>query len=303
MSSAIGQAPGLGDDASLLVVLLDTSPSGWSNKECALSLHKCVEQVVAFINAFLLLHNHNRVALIAVHSDGCHFLYESTEEHRKHSLLAPPDRSAARVGEVISQKLKEVLLRDCVSDSAGRPPPLSGALSTALCYAQRHRAGLQPRILCLPAAPDPPAQYIAVMNVLFAAQRSGVVIDGCPVGAHDSAFLQQAAHLTKGVYLRPSRLDGLLQYLLSVFVVDTFSRKFIEIPRSSGVDFRASCFCHKRAIDLGYVCSVCLSIFCEPADTCSTCGTTYASQNPQPKRSTPAPTAPQAKRSKTAPTA
>lgn len=32
------------------------------------------------------------------------------------------------------------------------------------------------------------------------------------------------------------------------------------------------CFCHKKTIDMGYVCSVCLSIFCKHHKKCSTCG-------------------------------
>ena len=186
------------------------------------------------------------------------------------------------------------------------------------------------------------------------------------VGGADSAFLQQAAHLTGGLYLRPLRAGGLLQTLLvrlvqwgekqacmqllprrpgrvqgrrqhtdadripvalqTVFCAETYSRGFLDLPQATGVDFRASCFCHKvavcalhamctrvqhacwlwcwiawsqpatvyfalctavlrqqvaagyavekkkhlstwcvqqRAIDLGYVCSVCLSIFCQ----------------------------------------
>lgn len=45
-------------------------------------------------------------------------------------------------------------------------------------------------------------------------QRHGVVIETCMVGASDSAFLQQAAHITGGLYLRPRRTGALLQYLL-----------------------------------------------------------------------------------------
>ena len=47
-----------------------------------------------------------------------------------------------------------------------------------------------------------------------ALQKLGVVIDACMVGSRDSAFLQQAAHLTGGLYLRPPRPAALLQYLL-----------------------------------------------------------------------------------------
>jgi transcription initiation factor TFIIH subunit 3 len=47
------------------------------------------------------------------------------------------------------------------------------------------------------------------------------------------------------------------------------------------VDFRAACFCHRRVVDQGYVCSICLSIFCEvpPDATCLTCGTQLALGN------------------------
>jgi transcription initiation factor TFIIH subunit 3 len=46
-------------------------------------------------------------------------------------------------------------------------------------------------------------------------------------------------------------------------------------PSADAVDFRAACFCHRNVVDIGFVCSICLSIFCEvPADAeCLTCGT------------------------------
>jgi hypothetical protein len=45
-------------------------------------------------------------------------------------------------------------------------------------------------------------------------QRSEVIIDACMLGGSESTFLQQAAHLTDGVYLRPKHRTALLQYLL-----------------------------------------------------------------------------------------
>ncbi|CAI7911546.1 unnamed protein product [Closterium sp. NIES-54] len=95
-----------------------------------------------------------------------------------------------------------------------------------------------------------------------------------------AAFLTgglSAAFLTGGLYLHSTRPNALLQDLLLVFGVDQFSRDFITLPQPSAVDFRASCFCHKRPVDMGFVCSVCLSIFCSPARTCATCGAEFAS--------------------------
>ncbi len=71
-----------------------------------------------------------------------------------------------------------------------------------------------------------------------------------------------------------------MQYLLSVYVADTETHKLLQLPKPDAVDFKASCFCHKKAIDIGYVtrstlCSVCLSIFCQPTRECSTCSTKF----------------------------
>ena len=66
-------------------------------------------------------------------------------------------------------------------------------------------------------------------------------------------------------------------------------RHIMAVPRQDKVDFRAACFCHKNIVDIGFVCSVCLSsefcrisfpglvvecyllVFCSPVPVCSTC--------------------------------
>lgn len=60
------------------------------------------------------------------------------------------------------------------------------------------------------------------------------------------------------------------------YAADPYSRQLLRLPRPSAVDFRASCFCHKRPIDIGFVCSVCLSIFCEKLPACITCGADFS---------------------------
>ncbi|KAG8660457.1 hypothetical protein MANES_02G162200v8 [Manihot esculenta] len=223
------------DDVSLVMVLLDTNPFFWTTS--SLPFSQFLAQVLAFLNSMLLLNQLNQV------------------------------------------KLEEFMIRD---EKLGKEEPrgklasslLSGSLSMALCYIQRvFRSGPlhpQPR-----GSPDGPEQYVAVMNAIFSAQRSMVPIDSCYVGAHNSAFLQQASYITGGVYVKPQHLDGLFQYLVTVFATDLHSRSFLQLPRPAGVDFRASCFCHKMTIDMGYICSVCLSIFCKHHKKCSTCGSVF----------------------------
>ncbi|XP_076954974.1 general transcription and DNA repair factor IIH subunit TFB4-like isoform X2 [Bidens hawaiensis] len=260
------------DDVSLLMVLIDTNPLFWSSTAAPLSFSNFLSQVISFLNSILLLNQPNQVMVIATGLNSCAYIYDSSSGPTNHRV------------ETLLQKLEEFVLKDeelsnnDSFDGIGSSL-LSGSLSMALCYIQRvFRSGSlhpQPRILCMHGSQDGPGQYVAIMNSIFSAQRSMVPIDSCVIGSHHSAFLQQASYITGGVYLKPQQLDGLFQYLTTVFATDLHSRSFLQLPKPVGVDFRASCFCHKNTIDMGYICSVCLSIFCKHHKKCSTCGSVF----------------------------
>ncbi|XP_059451805.1 general transcription and DNA repair factor IIH subunit TFB4 [Corylus avellana] len=266
------------DDVSVLVVLLDTNPFFWSS--FAFPFSKFLSHFLSFLNSILVLNQLNQVVVIATGCNSCDYIYDS-------SMATSPSIESGRMPALCSdllQKLEEFVTRDehlGKQDSLGPTTSslLSGSLSMALCYIQRiFRSGPlhpQPRILCLQGSSDGPEQYVAIMNAIFSAQRSMVPIDSCYIGSNNSAFLQQASYITGGVYQKPQQLDGLFQYLLTVFATDLHSRTFLQLPKSVGVDFRASCFCHKKTIDMGYICSVCLSIFCKHHKKCSTCGSVF----------------------------
>ncbi|WCJ44630.1 General transcription factor IIH subunit 3 [Euphorbia peplus] len=266
------------DDVSLVVVLLDTNPFFWSTS--SLSFSQFISPALAFFNSILLLNQLNHVVVIATGYNSCDYVYDSSWDENQTS---DDGRMPALYSNML-QKLEEFMIKDEKLGKEETPRKiasslLSGSLSMALCYIQRvFRSGVlnpQPRILCLQGSPDGPEQYVAVMNSIFSAQRSMVPIDSCYVGSHNSAFLQQASYITGGVYVKPQHLDGLFQYLVTVFATDLHSRGFLQLPRPAGVDFRASCFCHKTTIDMGYICSVCLSIFCKHHQKCSTCGSVF----------------------------
>jgi transcription initiation factor TFIIH subunit 3 len=120
------------------------------------------------------------------------------------------------------------------------------------------RATLTSRILVLSVSGDLASQYIPVMNAIFAAQRQRVPIDILKV-AGDTVFLQQASDATGGVYVKLEEPRGLLQYLMMGFLPDATARRSLVLPSVGEVDFRAACFCHRKVVDVGYVCSVCLS--------------------------------------------
>ncbi|KAI9790909.1 MAG: RNA polymerase II transcription factor B subunit 4 [Peltula sp. TS41687] len=134
--------------------------------------------------------------------------------------------------------------------------------------------GLQSRILIVSVSDDLAFQYIPVMNCIFAAQRKRIPIDVLKL-ASATTFLQQASDATRGIYMHLQSPRGILQYLMMAFLPDQTARRHLILPTQVNVDFRAACFCHKKVVDIGFVCSICLSIFCEPPPgaECLTCGT------------------------------
>ncbi|KAK5449741.1 RNA polymerase II transcription factor B subunit 4 [Exophiala xenobiotica] len=113
-----------------------------------------------------------------------------------------------------------------------------------------------------------------------------------------TVFLQQAADATHGIFipaeLQPPTLSSssssgaasasastsasqaFLTYLLLSFLPSPMTRsRHLILPTPIDVDFRAACFCHRNVVSVGFVCSICLSIFCSVPENgdCLTCGT------------------------------
>ncbi|KAH8425394.1 TFIIH/NER complex subunit TFB4 [Aspergillus melleus] len=161
-------------------------------------------------------------------------------------------------------------------DTSTAGDPNSGGAASGNTTNDTPEGGLQSRILIISVsgASDAAHQYIPIMNGIFACQRLHIPIDVCKLRG-DAVFLQQASDATKGAYMSLTSPQGLLQYLMMAFLPDQRSRRHLVLPSRVDVDFRAACFCHRKVVDVGFVCSICLSIFCEPPEggACLTCGT------------------------------
>ncbi|KAK7820594.1 general transcription and dna repair factor iih subunit tfb4, partial [Quercus suber] len=220
-------------------------PVGWSAESPFVA-----SKVLSFLNSILLLNQINQIVVIATGCNSCDYVYDS-------SLSTNPGIENGKLPALCSEllkKLEDFVTRDeqlnkqqSQSQSQSLPPTttsslLSGSLSMALCCILILILILIMMqllsILC--GSSDGPEQYVAIMNSIFSAQRSMVPIDSCYIGSNNSAFLQQASYITGGVYQKPQQLDGLFQYLSTVFATDLHSRTFLQLPKSVGVDFRAS---------------------------------------------------------------
>lgn len=89
---------------------------------------------------------------------------------------------------------------------------------------------------------------------------------------HQIAWDQSTASISPGKFEAPSNIVCQLFMIFQwVFLPDHSSRQMLTLPPLGHVDYRAACFCHRKLVEIGYVCSVCLSIFCQFNPICSTC--------------------------------
>lgn len=282
----------------LLVVVLDTNPIWWGqqllkvNREITFS--QCIDSLLVFCNAHLMLSHKNKLAVIAAHANNSKFLYpkrdvandamsddgdslQAGNHDGKYELFAEVDNT-------VREEIKDLVFNDHSGDLHS-DCLLAGAMSMALCYINRvskelpTSETLSTRMLVVKGSEDHPSQYMNFMNVVFTAQKLGVVVDACILD-NESVLLQQACDITEGIYLKIPQLSGLLQYLLWIYLPDTTTRSKLTLPPRVKVDYRAACFCHRTLIDIGYICSVCLSIFCSFSPICSTCNTTFKIMGP-----------------------
>lgn len=324
------------DPPSLLTLILDVSARSWlcladhsaqdASSEAIKALRAVTEQLLVFINTFLLLHEGNRISIIFVHPLGVDVVYPLLPEpstlspgYESTSEDAALDPKAGRGGvtsheEIAVRELREAVdigIRNALSAQQGRAVPeyaqMSVGFAKALCLHNRARrikaeratvsAGqggdsstidtgpCNGRVLVITPGEDAPSQYVSIMNCIFSAQRMGVPVDSCVLATgNDSTYLQQAAHLTSGVYLRPAINhnipDILVQYFQTLFLPDRQSRDFLAMPTPDKVDFRASCMETQQIIEDGYTCSVCLSTFhvsvAKGAAMCPVCSARFA---------------------------
>ena len=269
-------------NSNLLVVVCDINAAWWahhSQKNNSV-FQQCIDSVLVFCNSYLMLNHTNKLAFVACNSEQSHFLYpsstelssiEDSQKDGKYELFL-------EMNEILQCKLK-LMFSDSTLNMDTRPSLLAGALTKALCYIHSHDKTangrhINSRILIIKGSPDSSSQYMTVMNCIFAAQKKNIVIDCCAL-LNNSGFMQQAADITSGIYFNVEDFSGVLEYLLWIFLPDPGFREKLNLPTSLQIDYRAACFCHKQLVDVGFVCSVCLSIYCQFMPKCATCQTRF----------------------------
>mmetsp|Transcript_19368 Transcript_19368/g.33298 ORF Transcript_19368/g.33298 Transcript_19368/m.33298 type:complete len:291 (-) Transcript_19368:377-1249(-) len=284
----------------LLTVIFDLSNEACSNLQSD-SLKLVLQSVTALTRAHRLLSSGNDISLITTSFEKSEIIYtpstldgniikvRGNEDIFEESVLLEKaienclQRNATFIANESSSKTNKDSSNDNnnINNSRGT---FSASLSMSLCLTNRwinaHKQLDKPtsRILVVHSSDIDATQYIGTMNGIFCAQKLSVPIDACICFGEEVPFLQQATSITGGVYSHPSLRDiqtSLLQILLLNHLPDSQCRELLRVPTQNKVDFRASCLCHKKMMSVGYVCSVCLSLFCERTAACAACGSAF----------------------------
>jgi transcription initiation factor TFIIH subunit 3 len=183
----------------------------------------------------------------------------------------------------LHQLVKEAIERQTVSGSEAFESPIAQAISRGLCFI-RARPGTSPGHIivfdCSRESTELSSQSVALSNCGWTAlgsednqiARISVVSLG---SSKPSTALLGLVSRTGGVHI-PHRFceskGTLLQALLFHLCVPADSTLKIRPPESSQ-EMSAVCVCHNKSLDKGYVCSICLSIYCSDGGAiCSVCG-------------------------------
>lgn len=194
------------------------------------------------------------------------------------SKLVAFSRQIVPIQNHLQKKLNEIITQSSEKSETTKTSSLTKCISLSSCFLSRLRnefPALSLRYLVFSIHNSSHENYISFMNSVFAAKTLGP-IDVCMLTSIQSPFLQQASNITKGFYYRVLQRKNLIQILITVFLAQGKTREIMVLPKSDGYNLiqNVPCICHNKRLpnDIGYVCSVCLSVYCQKIDECRICG-------------------------------
>ena len=251
-------------------VVLDLSTDYWCNQP-TVQLKDVVELVLVALRASSLQHsweNQPAFAIIAAFPDSAEYLYSGVFDEAAISL----------VNETLRLKLQH---RADVSGVSGESL-ISQALCMASCFVRKN--GKRGRILLFETSAnsnDFSKQSVEVSNCGWALSQEEPSIASVDVislgGPKRSSILVNLSRKTGGTCIPPSLTRSAASILQSILFLSTTQiegfLKLIQSKAADSLDMGAVCTCHANPIDCGYVCSVCLAVYCsETSAVCSVCG-------------------------------
>ncbi|XP_077232147.1 uncharacterized protein LOC143866862 [Tasmannia lanceolata] len=244
---------------SHLSVIVDCSPSpNVSQKKFV----RWLDSVITFCNSHLMLDEKNQLTIIASFTTTNKFIL-STDRGIKPAKNIIPQHGQFEKFAFVTEIMRNGIV-DLIKNSpsiASNECLLASALGMALCKISNLK-NVNSRILivsCSVQVDSYASQYMNLMNAFFAAQKTSVPIDSCVFMKEENfkrgSIIEQGCDLTGGHYLNVPDIAGNLEYLLWIFSPNNTVRETLLLPERRKATHRAACFCHRKIIDIGYVCS------------------------------------------------
>ncbi|KAB5596020.1 General transcription factor IIH subunit 3 [Ceratobasidium theobromae] len=243
-----------------LILIIDLSPVQWQLSASAtanggqnMDLTTFVPQVLVFMNSHLACRQENSAAILGAFPGRSLTLYPTPPDSAQSNVAVAPEAESntyhafRSVDDIMMDRIQAELAALSEAD-LHKPIALVPSLTQALCQINRVAQPQQ-----LPG--DKPSATLA--------------------SSTDSRILILSVSPDASTPYIPFMNCIFSAQKLMCFLSSASLRDLIELPSQGKVDFRASCFCHKDVVDVGYVCSVCLSIFCKPVVVCATCKTKF----------------------------
>lgn len=268
---------------SHLFVIVDCAPSSLVDQR---QFMKWLDSITVFCNSHLMVDEKNHLTVVASFVVANKIILSTDDGlHPNKNIISQGGQfeKFAFLTDIMRSGIKNLIKGSpsiVSSDSL-----LASALGICLCKINTNKK-LPSRILVVSCSMQVGSyawQYMNLMNSFFAAQKMNVPIDGCVVMKEEAkrgSILEQGCDLTGGHFLNVPDIAGTLEYLLWIFLPSTKVRETLLLPEKRRATHRAACFCHRNIIDVGYVCSVCLSIFCTFSPICSSCQTHFKLELP-----------------------
>ena len=154
--------------------------------------------------------------------------------------------------------------------------PIAQAISRGLCYIKKRK--VEGHIVVFDCSSDPTdftAQTVGLSNCGWASAGLAKISVVALGSARPSSALLGLVSRTGGTFIPhqfTATTGALSQALLFHLVAPGIANLKVR-PQETSQEMNASCVCHNRVVDKGYVCSICLSIYCsDAAGICSVCG-------------------------------
>lgn len=283
-----------------LVLVIDVNILAWceglkiqveKNTTCRLKLVDFFKSLFNFSRLYCFMGNSERLCIIATCSKSSKIIFENYVYHTK-GFFSETD---------LYQKIYEDLIKFIQENMNGKlkESTLSSALMIGLCYINRiknlYDNNITSRLFLLDVSQPHyyTKQYTQLMNIAYNAKTNNIIIDVFSL-TNKTTVLEQMCNITNGLYIDNSvffnincsenKMDEILSQLMMFwYLPSNNSRKFFSNTYVNDDTNLAVCSCHNKQIDIAYICSCCLTIYCSEKNaqtqkdrmTCINCKTRF----------------------------